>query len=138
VPALPAAMAEVTTPAATGVAATPAVAHPSPVAPVAKETLKDRRARETRERELRTAAVKPVAAKPAPALATGVVRIAVSPWGNVEVDGASAGTTPPLNELTLPEGPHKITLRNEDFPAFNATVNVVAGQPVSVKHKFGS
>jgi len=138
VPALPAAMAAVTTPAATSVAATPAVAHPSLVAPVAKETLKDRRARETRERELRTAAVKPVAAKPAPALATGVVRIAVSPWGNVEVDGASAGTTPPLNELTLPEGQHKITLRNEDFPAFNATVNVVAGQPVSVKHKFGS
>ena len=66
------------------------------------------------------------------------MRIAVSPWGQVEVDGAAAGTTPPLNELTLPEGKHQITLRNEDFPPFTATVTVSAGQPVSVKHKFGS
>ncbi len=127
---------------------------PAPVAAVApakttaieatpKESLKDRRAREAREREARVAAAKPAVAKTAIAkpgvpLPTGVVRIAVSPWGQVEVDGSSAGTTPPLNELTLPEGPHKITLRNEDFPAFSTTVNVVAGQPVSVKHKFGS
>jgi eukaryotic-like serine/threonine-protein kinase len=79
-----------------------------------------------------------VATKPAAPLTTGVVRIAVSPWGHVEVDGAAAGTTPPLNELNLPEGKHQITLRNEDFPAFSTTVNVVTGQPVSVKHKFGS
>jgi serine/threonine-protein kinase len=107
-----------------------------------KESLKDRRAREVREREARVAAAKPAVAKPAAKpgvpLPTGLVRIAVSPWGQVEVDGTSAGTTPPLNELTLPEGKHQITLRNEDFPAFSTTVNVVAGQPVSVKHKFGS
>ncbi len=103
-----------------------------------KESPKDRRIRETRERDLRVATAKPVATKPAAPLATGVVRIAVSPWGHVEVDGASAGTTPPLNELTLPEGKHVITLRNEDFPAHSTTINVVAGQPVSVKHKFGS
>jgi serine/threonine-protein kinase len=117
-------------------AARPAVNEPPKESP--KESPKDRRIREARERELRVAAAKPTAAKPAAPLATGVVRIAVSPWGHVEVDGASAGTTPPLNELTLPEGPHKITLRNEDFPAHTTTVNVVAGQPVSVKHKFGS
>jgi eukaryotic-like serine/threonine-protein kinase len=104
-----------------------------------KEPAKERRLRETREREQRLATpTKPPAARPAVPLATGVVRIAVSPWGHVEVDGTSAGTTPPLNELTLPEGKHQITLRNEDFPAYSITVNVVAGQPVSVKHKFGS
>ena len=70
--------------------------------------------------------------------ATGVVRIAVSPWGQVEVDGTAAGTTPPLNQLTLTEGKHQITLRNEDFPAVTMTVTVSAGQPVSIKHRFGS
>jgi eukaryotic-like serine/threonine-protein kinase len=115
-----------------------AAAAPPKVTEPPKESPKDRRIREARERELRIAAAKPTAAKPAAPLATGVVRIAVSPWGHVEVDGASAGTTPPLNELTLPEGKHQITLRNEDFPAYSTTVNVVAGQPVSVKHKFGS
>jgi serine/threonine-protein kinase len=70
--------------------------------------------------------------------ATGSVRIAVSPWGNVEVNGASVGTTPPLNELTLPEGRHQVTIRNADFPPFVATVTVVPGQSVNLRHKFGS
>jgi serine/threonine-protein kinase len=97
-----------------------------------RDTLKDRRARETREREAKAAAN---AAAPAP---TGTVRIAVSPWGQVEVNGSSAGTTPPLNELTLPEGKHQITVRNTDFPPYSVSVTVSPGQPVTVKHKFGS
>jgi len=87
------------------------------------------RERRARERE---------AARAAAPLAMGSVRIAVSPWGNVEVDGTNVGTTPPLNELTLTEGRHQITIRNADFPPFNASVNVVPGQPVALKHRFGS
>ena len=114
-------------------AATEAPKNPPP------ESAKERRAREREARAAATASAKPAAAaRPAAALPTGVVRIAVSPWGQVEVDGAPAGTAPPLNELTLPEGKHQITLRNEDFPAFTTTVNVVPGQPVAIKHKFGS
>lgn len=75
--------------------------------------------------------------KPA-AAGTGSVRIAVSPWGNVEVNGSSVGTTPPLNELTLPEGRHQIVIRNADFPPYSATISVAPGQPVNLKHKFGS
>ena len=101
-----------------------------------KETPIDKRTREARLREARTAVATP--AKPAAPLPTGVVRLAVSPWGQVEVDGAPAGTAPPLNELTLPEGRHQITIRNEDFPPYSASINVAPGQAVSVKHKFGS
>jgi serine/threonine-protein kinase len=68
----------------------------------------------------------------------GSVRIAVSPWGNVEVNGAPVGITPPLNELSLPEGRHQVTIRNADFPPFVATVTVVPGQSVNLRHKFGS
>jgi hypothetical protein len=97
-----------------------------------KETVRERRAREAREREL---AAREAAAVP---LAKGVVRIAVSPWGNVEVDGVAVGTAPPLTEITLTEGKHQITIRNGDFPPYSATVNVTSGQPVTVKTKFGS
>jgi hypothetical protein len=71
------------------------------------------------------------------AVATGTVRIAISPWGNVEVDGAASGVAPPLTELTLAEGRHQIVVRNGDFAPFVATVNVVAGQTASIRHKFG-
>jgi hypothetical protein len=66
-----------------------------------------------------------------------VVQIAVSPWGQVEVDGKPAGTTPPLNKLQLSEGRHTIVIRNTDFPPFTTTVNVSADQPVILKHRFG-
>ena len=104
--------------------------------PPLKETSRDKRTREARERASRTAGAAP--AKPAAPSPTGTVRLAVSPWGQVDVDGAPVGTAPPLNELTLPEGRHQITIRNEDFPPYSATVNVTPGQAVSVKHKFGS
>jgi len=96
-----------------------------------KETPKERRAREAREKAER-------AATGVPAVATGTVRVSVSPWGTIEVDGRPVGTAPPLNELNLPEGRHTVTIRNDEFPPFNATVNVVPGQPVNVKHRFGS
>jgi eukaryotic-like serine/threonine-protein kinase len=73
-----------------------------------------------------------------PAVATGSVQMAVSPWGQVEVNGAVVGTTPPLTRLSLPEGTHTITVRNEDFPAFTTTVQVSADKPAVLRHRFGS
>jgi hypothetical protein len=90
-----------------------------------KESARDKRLREARERN------------PA-ALAPGLIRLAVSPWGQVEVDGTPVGTAPPLNEITLSEGKHQITIRNSDFPPYSATVNVTPGTPVVIKYKFGS
>jgi serine/threonine-protein kinase len=110
-----------------------AASKPAVPAKPVKETPKERRAREKAEREAKLAA----GAAPA-AVVMGVVRVAVSPWGHVEVDGKPAGTAPPVNELNLPEGRHTITLRNDEFPPFTATVNVTAGQPVNLKHRFGS
>lgn len=79
-----------------------------------------------------------VMARPAAPVATGLVQLAISPWGQVEVDGNAAGTTPPLTRLTLPEGTHQITLRNEDFPPLTVTVQVAADKPATVRHRFGS
>jgi eukaryotic-like serine/threonine-protein kinase len=70
-------------------------------------------------------------------LATGVLQLAISPWGEVEIDGRPAGTTPPLNQLQLTEGTHTVTVRNADFPPHTLTVQVSADRPTVVRHRFG-
>lgn len=91
----------------------------------------------------RTAAAKPrtvaaVADTPAAQTASGTLQIAVSPWGEIEVDGRPAGTTPPLTQLSLPEGKHSVTIRNTDFPPHTTSVQVQADKAVVVRHRFGS
>ncbi len=70
------------------------------------------------------------------ALQTGTVQLAVSPWGYVEVGGKLAGATPPLQKLTLPEGTHTITIRNEDFVPYVTTIQVSADRAATVRHRF--
>jgi serine/threonine-protein kinase len=107
----------------------PASIPPAISTPPAKPTASPRAARHERA----------IAATPAPAVApaTGLVKLAVSPWGRVEVDGVPAGLTPPLNQITLAEGRHEITVRNEDFPPYTTTVTVSADQPASIRYRFG-
>ena len=66
------------------------------------------------------------------------MKIAISPWGLVEVDGTSSGAAPPITELTLAEGRHQIVIRNGDYPPYTAQVQVTAGQTISLRYKFGS
>ncbi len=68
--------------------------------------------------------------------ATGSVQLAISPWGQVEINGKPVGTAPPLTRLSLPEGRHTVTVRNEDFPPFTATIQVQADKATTVRHRF--
>ncbi len=115
-------------------------AAPTPATPATppRESAKDKKAREAREREARENEARVASAARLIAPATGTVKIAISPWGLVEVDGASSGAAPPITELTLGEGRHQIVIRNGDNPPHTVTVNVIAGQTISVRHKFGS
>jgi serine/threonine-protein kinase len=79
-----------------------------------------------------------VAASAVAAPTTGLLHLAITPWGNVEVDGAPAGIAPPLNHLKLATGPHTITVRNADFPPYTTTVRIGADEPVTLKYHFGS
>lgn len=81
---------------------------------------------------------KAATAVPAPAAAPvmGVLQLAISPWGQVEVDGRPVGTAPPLARLDLPEGTHTVTVRNDDAPPLTITVQVSADKPVTVRHRF--
>jgi eukaryotic-like serine/threonine-protein kinase len=77
-----------------------------------------------------------VVAEPAPAAAPGLVQLAVTPWGQVEVDGRPMGTTPPLTRLTLPAGSYQIVVRNGDYPAHTVNVTVGEDKPVTLRHRF--
>ena len=70
------------------------------------------------------------------AAGSGAVLLSISPWGQVEVNGQNAGTTPPLSRLSLPAGRHTITVRNEDLPIYTTTVLVQADKTVLVRHRF--
>ena len=124
-------------PAPTVKTAAAAAATPAPAIP-ARESAKDKKAREARERDAREKDARVAAAARLVAPATGTVKIAISPWGLVEVDGASSGAAPPITELTLAEGRHQIVVRNGDYAPHTVSIDVTAGQTISVRHKFGS
>jgi serine/threonine-protein kinase len=124
-------------PAATAKTAAAAQTTPAPVIP-GRESAKDKKAREAREREARDNDARVAAAARLVAPATGTVKIAISPWGLVEVDGASSGAAPPITELTLAAGRHQIVVRNGDYAPHTVSIDVTAGQTISVRHKFGS
>ena len=82
-----------------------------------------------------SAALSPHTAAP-PKPATALVMLAVSPWGEVLVDGKSAGVSPPLSELELEPGSHRIEIRNGDFPPHLVTLQLESNQTLKIKHKF--
>ncbi len=95
----------------------------------------------TKPRPARIAAAEkraPAAEKPAPAASTGLVELAVLPWGEVLVDGKSRGVSPPLRTLEVAPGSHTIELRNSTFPSHVEKVDVRAGEAVRVRHRFGN
>lgn len=119
-----------------------AVAQPMPAAstagprerpPTAAERAK--LAMAPRERKPRSEA--PTVVAPPPPEVTGKVLLAVSPWGQVDVDGVPSGTAPPLTSLTLSAGRHTITVRNDDFPPLVRHIEVDPERPVQLKHRFG-
>ncbi len=86
------------------------------------------------------AAPRPAAAsaepKPAAAAATATLSFAITPWGEVFVDGRKAGVSPPLSRLEIQAGTHSIEIRNASFAPRHVKVNVEAGQTLKIKHKF--
>lgn len=66
----------------------------------------------------------------------GTVALAVSPWGEVSVDGAARGVSPPLTQLSLPPGVHTIEIRNGSAAPFIARVEVKSGEAVTLQHRF--
>jgi eukaryotic-like serine/threonine-protein kinase len=62
--------------------------------------------------------------------------LAVSPWGEIYVDGRRRGVSPPLREIELPPGKYMIEIKNTIFPSRRQSVDVRAKARIRIKHKF--
>lgn len=64
------------------------------------------------------------------------VQLRVAPWAHVNVNGKRLGVTPPLTELKLPPGSHTVELMNPGFDTVRKTIQVEAGQTLTISHDF--
>ncbi|HEU0201017.1 MAG TPA: serine/threonine-protein kinase [Burkholderiaceae bacterium] len=134
-PAAPPPVATASTPAApVAPPVQPITQPPPPPAPAAAEANVRPPAPPERPQVRRTARAE-TTPKAGPA-ADGYVALAVTPWGQVLVDGASRGVSPPLTRLTLPPGVHEIEIRNTAAPPFTTRIEVKSGQTVTLQHRF--
>lgn len=78
----------------------------------------------------------PASAPASAAQAKATVTFAISPWGEVYVDGNSVGVSPPLAALQLAPGRHEVQIRNQAFAPFAYTVNLEPGTSLKIRHKF--
>lgn len=85
-----------------------------------------------------TPATVPVAAAPPPVVApaTGTIRFAVQPWGEIIVDGVNKGASPPLKRFNVPEGAHRVEVTNPGFPSYSTEIQVPKNQSVTVSYQF--
>lgn len=80
----------------------------------------------------RTESARTTAAPPAKA----VIGLAVSPWGEVFVNGRRAGVSPPLTSIDVAAGRVTVELRNGDAPPYRETLQIAPGEEVRVRHRF--
>ena len=64
------------------------------------------------------------------------ISLAVSPWGEIYLDGRIQGVSPPLTELEVMPGTHEIEIRNTTFPSSNRVFRAKAGEVIKIQHKF--
>jgi serine/threonine protein kinase len=111
---------------------TASVSAPSPGAPLAQA--------DTPRSAIAVATVPEAVAKPPEPVTiapkTGKVRLSIKPWGEVLVDGKLRGVSPPLKELSLAEGRHRIRIRNGDFPGFDHELDIRPGSKDEIAWSF--
>jgi hypothetical protein len=64
------------------------------------------------------------------------VSFAISPWGEVHIDGRIRGISPPLRNVDLTPGRHRIEIRNTNFPPHVEIVDAKSGGKIRIRHKF--
>lgn len=71
-----------------------------------------------------------------PALPPATLVFAITPWGEVFVNGKSRGVTPPMKSIKLDPGKYKIEIRNTTFPPHVENFELKARDENTVRHKF--
>lgn len=65
-----------------------------------------------------------------------VVSLAILPWGEIYLDGKLQGVSPPLLELQVVAGTHKMEIRNSSFPVYKEVIKAKPGEKIKIKHSF--
>ena len=71
-----------------------------------------------------------------PALPPATLVFAITPWGEIFVNGKSRGVTPPMKSIKLDPGKYKIEIRNTTFPPHAESLDLKARDEITVRHKF--
>ncbi len=71
-----------------------------------------------------------------PASQPVLIRLGITPWSEVYVDGKKQGISPPLSSLHVTPGKHKIEIKNTTFATYTKTIDPKPGSSVKIKHKF--
>ena len=72
----------------------------------------------------------------AEAAESGLLAFAITPWGEVYVDGKKLGVSPPLQEIQIGTGQHRVEIRNTNFPPHVQSVEVKSGERIRIRHLF--
>jgi len=70
------------------------------------------------------------------AVAKGTVILDIKPWGNVSVNGAVIGPSPPLKRLPLAPGTYTVEIQNPAGPTLSKSIDVQPGKSVAIRHSF--
>lgn len=64
------------------------------------------------------------------------LRLRISPWAHVRINGKPTGVTPPLVWLKLPAGTHTVELLSPGFESFRQVIQLTEGQLLTLSHDF--
>jgi len=118
----------------------PAETAPVPAAEIQPKPVAEAENKKPAEKAPRIARAAKPPAEPAPkepaAPGPALVQLAVSPWGEVYLDGAKIGVSPPLTQLPTTAGRHRIEIRNGDAPPHVAELDLTDNETKRIKYKF--
>lgn len=120
----------------------PLVAEPSP--PARTESLPTRESEQPATAGTASAQEAPRAPQPRAKISkpqpggTARLIIAVSPRGELYIDGKHHGTTPPITALVLEPGMHRIEIRSGSRKPYLTYMVVQAGEQRRIRHDFGA
>lgn len=95
-------------------------------------------AAQLRLKEVNKAAAAKAASTQEKAAGKLTVRLAIRPWGTVFVDGIQQGASPPLKQLSLTAGKHKIRVTNPGFPDLVTEIDGSKTNSAAIEHEFNS
>jgi serine/threonine protein kinase len=84
------------------------------------------------------AEAKSTAKSPAAVAQPGTLSFAITPWGEIYVDGVKRGVSPPLRELKVEPGQHNITIKNGSFRPYSADIDIKPDSSNKIKYKFAN